>query len=60
MPILTVSVEEIAESINKMNKSELETLSLTLSKNGKEILKRKNDIESGKVKPLKRGEVFNV
>ncbi|MBN2547261.1 MAG: hypothetical protein JXB50_15775 [Spirochaetes bacterium] len=58
MPIMTVTIDEIAKSIEKMNKQELETLSLILSKSGKELLKRKKEIESGKVKSLKFDEVF--
>jgi len=60
MPTITITIDEIAESIKKMSKNELETLSLTLSKTGKELLKRKQEIESGEVKSLSRDEVFDV
>jgi hypothetical protein len=43
-----------------MNKKEIETLSLLLSKEGKTVLRRKKDIESQKVRTLSRADVFDV
>ncbi len=60
MATLSVSVENIADSINKMEKNELETLLMLLSEDGKELLKRKKDIEEGKVKTISKEEVFGV
>ena len=60
MATLSVSVENIADSINKMEKNELETLLMLLSEDGKELLKRKKDIENGKIKGVTREEVFGV
>ena len=60
MAILSVSVENIADSISNMKKNELETLLILLSEDGKELLKRKKDIEDGKVKTITREEVFGV
>jgi hypothetical protein len=60
MPTLTISVETIAETIKKLNKKDLERLSILLSDTGRELLKRKREIEKKKVKPLSRDEVFDV
>ena len=60
MPTVTVSVATIAETIKKLNKKDLETLSLLLTDQGKELLRRKKDIIKGKVKTLSRDQVFNV
>lgn len=62
MPQITVdiSVEELAKIINNMSKDDLETLSVILTREDKELLKRKKDIESGKVKTVSRDEVFDV
>jgi len=60
MPTLTVSLETIADTIKKLNKKELETLTDLLTDKGRELLKRKRDIEQKKVKALSRDEVFNV
>ena len=62
MPQITVdiSVEELAKIINNMSKDDLETLSIILTREDKELLKRKKDIESGKVKTVSRDEVFDV
>jgi hypothetical protein len=60
MPTLTISVETIAETIKKLNKKDLERLSILLSDTGRELLKRKREIERKKVKPLSRDEVFDV
>lgn len=60
MPTVTVSVATIAETIKKLNKKDLETLSLLLTDQGKQLLRRKKDIIKGKIKTLSRDEVFNV
>ena len=60
MPTLTISVETIAETIKKLNKKDLERLTTLLSDMGRELLKRKKEIERKKVKPLSREEVFDV
>ncbi len=60
MPTLTISVETIAETIKKLNKKDLERLSILLSDTGRELLKRKREIERKKVKPLSRDEAFDV
>jgi hypothetical protein len=60
MPTLTISVETIAETIKKLNKKDLERLTTLLSYTGRELLKRKREIERKKVKPLSREEVFDV
>jgi len=60
MPTLTISVETIAETIKKLNKKDLERLTTLLSDTGRELLKRKREIERKKVKSLSREEVFDV
>ncbi len=47
MPQMTVNIKigEIAKAIACMEKRELETLSIMLSDEGKELLERKQDIE---------------
>ena len=62
MPQMTfnIQVEDIAKLIACMERRELETLSVLLSDEGKELLQRKKDIESKKVKTLSREEIFGV
>jgi hypothetical protein len=60
MPTVAVSVATIAETIKKLNKKELETLSILLTDQGKELLRRKKDIIKRRVKTLSRDEVFDV
>ena len=60
MPTVTVSVKTIADAIKKLNKKDLETLTILLTDQGEELLRRKKDIVSKKVKTLSRDEVFNV
>jgi len=50
----------IAKVIASMEKRDLETLLILVTDEGKELLKRKQDIESKEVKTLSREEVFNV
>ncbi|MEA3359509.1 MAG: hypothetical protein U9R17_08935 [Thermodesulfobacteriota bacterium] len=61
MPQMTfnIRVEELAKVIAGMQKKELETLSVLLTDEGKELLERKQDIESKKVKTLSREEIFD-
>ena len=60
MPAIKVSIETLAETIKKLNKKDLEVLSLLLSNEGKELLKRKKEIEDKSIKMLSREEVFDV
>lgn len=46
--------------IDSMNKQEIETLYLLLTKEGKELLERKKDLEHKRVKSLSRDETFDV
>jgi len=55
-----IPVENIAGMINDMDPKELETLCVLISEQGKELIDRKNDIESGKVQLISREEVFDV
>ena len=57
---LNISIEDLAKIINSMSKEDLETLSLMVTDEGKELLERKKDIELGRVKTLSRDEVFDV
>ena len=61
MPQVTVSikVEDIAKIIGCMEKRELETLSILLTDEGKELLQRKKDIECKEVKTLSRKQIFD-
>ena len=62
MPQMTfnIKIEDIAKLIACMEKKELETLSVLLTDEGKELLERKKDIESKEVKTLSREEIFDV
>lgn len=62
MPQMTVNikVEDIAKLIGCMEKRELETLSILLTDEGKELLERKKDIESKEIKTLSRKEIFDA
>ena len=55
-----IPVENIAGMIKGMNENELETLCVLLSEQGQELLKRKNEIISGKYQLLSRDEIFDV
>jgi len=61
MPQVTVNikVEDIAKIIGCMEKRELETLSILLTDEGKELLQRKKDIECKEVKTLSRKQIFD-
>jgi len=56
--MVNLSLEDLVRIINSMDEEEIETLSLMLSGEDKELLERKRDIETGKVKTLSRKEVF--
>ena len=58
--ILDIKIEDLAKVIASMEKRDLETLLILLTDEGKELLKRKQDIESKEVKTLSREEVFDV
>ena len=62
MPQLTfnLGIEDIAKIIMNLDDGELESLSILLSNNGEELLKRKNEILNNEVKTLSRDEVFEV
>jgi len=61
MPQMTfnIRVEELAKVIAGMRRKELETLSVLLTDEGKELLERKQDIEGKMVKTLSREEIFD-
>jgi len=61
MPQMTfnIRVEELAKVIAGMRRKELETLSVLLTDEGKELLERKHDIESKEVKTSSREEIFD-
>lgn len=58
--MIDVSVNNIAQIIQSMSNQEIETLYLLLTEEGKELLKRKKDLDSKKIKFMTREEVFNV
>ena len=58
MPAIKVSIETLAETIKKLNKKDLEILTLLLSNEGKELLKRKKEIEEKSIKILSREEAM--
>ncbi|GEM_PF-1116255 len=53
-------MEDLAKIISNMSKEDIETLSLVLKGEDKELLERKQDIELDKVRTLSRDEVFDV
>lgn len=55
-----IPVENIAGMIKGMDTQELETLCLLLSDQGQELMKRKDEVDSGKVQLISRDEVFDV
>ena len=52
MPSVNISLETLAETIKKLNKKDLEILSLLLSDEGGELLKRKRELENKAAKAL--------
>lgn len=57
---INLPIKKIAKMINSMNKQEIETLHLLLTKEGEDLLERKKDLELKRVKFLNRDEAFNV
>ncbi len=55
---MNVSVDYIAQAIKAMTRQELETLSLLLTDEGKELLERKRDLLLDRVTFLDHEEVF--
>jgi hypothetical protein len=62
MPQITldITLDDLAKVIASMEKRDLETLLILVTDEGKELLKRKQDIDSKEVKTLSREEVFDV
>ena len=60
MPAIKINVENLAKTIKKLKKDDLEILTLLISEEGKELLKRKKEIAGKKSKTLSREKVFNV
>jgi len=58
--ILNIPIPDIAGMINNMNKQEIETLYLFLTKQGSDLLERNNDLKLKKVDYLSEDEVFDV
>ncbi|QTA81082.1 Uncharacterized protein dnl_34070 [Desulfonema limicola] len=58
--MIDISLNNIAQIINSMSSQEIETLYLLLTEEGKELLQRKNDMDSKRIKFMTREEVFNV
>ncbi len=56
--MIELKVEDLANSIKKLDSADKERLLLLLSGRGKELVKRARDIRTGKVKPMTREEVF--
>lgn len=56
--MVELKVEQLANSIRKLNKADKEMLALLLSGEAREIVRRVKDIKSKKVKPLTREEAF--
>ena len=56
--MVELTVEDIATSIKKLKKQDKETLLLLLSGEDKEIKKRMQEIQSGKIRTLAREETF--
>ena len=56
--MMDLSVDYIARAIKAMTPQELETLSLLLTNEGKELLERKRDLLLNRVTFLSREEVF--
>jgi len=56
--MIDLSIDYIAKLITAMNRQELETLSLLLTEEGKDLLERKQDLLLERVKFLSREETF--
>lgn len=57
---IKINVANLAKTIKKLKKDDLEILTLLISEEGKELLKRKKEIVGKKIKTLSQEEVFNV
>ncbi len=57
---IDIPIRRLAHLINSMNKHEIETLSMFLTEDGSELLKRNKDLELNRVKYLSEDEVFDV
>ncbi len=57
---MDLTIQDLAKAILNLKKNEAEDLLILLSDSDKDLLKRKDDILSGKVEPLTRNEVFGV
>ncbi|MBW2574227.1 MAG: hypothetical protein WBB70_10855 [Desulfobacterales bacterium] len=57
---INIPVDKIAGMINNMEIKELETLCLLLNDDGRELLRRKKEIESEDIRLISRDEVFDV
>ena len=58
--MVNISVKHLAKIIRRMDTQELETLYILLTKEGKELIKRKNEVEKKTIQLLTREEVFDV
>ena len=57
---IDIPVTEVAKIIESMTREEVETLSLLLTQDGKELLCRKEDLDLKRVAFLSRKEVLDV
>jgi len=62
MPEMTVDVpiRQLAGMINRLNRKDLETLTMFLTEEGSELLERNRDLESKSVEYLTEDEAFDV
>ena len=58
--MVNISVKHLAKIIRTLPSQELETLYLLLTKEGKELMKRRAEVEHNAVRLLTREEVFDV
>ena len=58
--MLDIPIINLAGIINNMNRQEIETLYMFLTKEGSELLERNRDLKLKKVKYLTEEEVFDV
>ena len=56
---MNISIGDVAKAIKAMTFQEIETLSLMLTTEGSELLKRKHDLISNRVQFLSREEAFS-
>ena len=57
---INIPVENVAGMIKNMDARELEALCFLLSDQAQELVKRKDEMDAGKVELLSRDEVFDV